>query len=196
MSKWTKQEDEFLTAKFRAGETYEAIAEAISRKFSKRTKDSCIGRGKRLGFEIRPSLYVRNEGYIWTPEEDRFLADNISLGKTYREVADLLTENFKARSKSAVHNRANKLGIKCLPERKERKFHNDGKIVKPRQLVVLTGEGITIHELKKDSCRYITNDIEKLYCGQTSMDNSPYCECHHKVCYVETSVYKMKFVPK
>ena len=44
-----------------------------------------------------------------------------------------------------------------------------------------TNEGITIFELKHNSCRYMIGDHK--YCGDTVLNRS-YCETHYKACYV------------
>ncbi len=118
-------------------------------------------------------------------------------------------------SRNAVIGRMHRLG---LPSRQTVTFRRDGEKIKranapkaraPRRLrftakpalvppppeIFTAAHNCTIRELTNKSCRYITADDLKTYCGVPTADltnERPYCAHHMRICYEPA---KRKFVP-
>lgn len=92
-------------------------------------------------------------------------------GRTYKEIGD-----FLGISRGAVAGRLKRHRAWLLCGR-DGTFRN---IPMPKTKLPKIGEGITIMELKNDTCRYMIGDGR--YCGHTTQNRS-YCDHHHSICY-------------
>lgn len=138
------------------------------------------------------------ENIPWRLCEDVLLKSMYLSGETMVEIARAINRNHGThRTKNAVIGRADRLNLpirytkikepEAKPEKPQRiryKYHNDGNKPAPAPIPVNNGNGITILELTNISCRYITDDTKKLYCGNiTSRVGGSYCQRHNDICY-------------
>lgn len=135
----------------------------------------------------------------WTPARVNELRQLLEAGKSYREIAlqmDL--------SKNTVLGKAWRLGLKpheteeqrkakaqarLARQRERRAAHAGTRTIKfhPKRTVPMLQNikceealNITIHELERHHCRWITNDDTSaaLYCGATVVDGYSWCPFH------------------
>lgn len=120
---------------------------------------------------IKHSNYITDEVKL---EIIRLCKTGLSQGKVAKELN--VTKNTVAGQWARYKARG---GLLSLP--KEIRYKNRVKKVKliPNEIII-TADGITIFELKNDSCRAIIG--EHKYCGHKEHKRS-YCEKHYKEYY-------------
>ncbi len=138
----------------------------------------------------------------WSEDEITSLKELHTQKVVYSEIGKYITEKYGiTRSRNSIIGMANRLGLpkreqkpkekdsntKPYVKRDRNKFWNDGQHAKPAPIRFNIGEGITILELKEKSCRYPTDDANRLYCGKMAEFKS-YCLHHAECCYQGTTL--------
>lgn len=98
-----------------------------------------------------------------------------------------------------VINKINRGEAKPRMPRSKRPYRSPYEQIQLPFLETPRAGGISLMELKMDSCRYIINDGRPenfRFCGKPKFSKS-YCEDHHKICYYKpTKSARAKFVKK
>lgn len=128
----------------------------------------------------------------WNCYHDDKLKQMYLDGSTFTEICQELNKLFGTqRSRNSVSGRIDRLKLpmrprpvktETKPEPRVKKYWNDNDVRKPVLFEPKTGEGITIHQLNNNTCRYMTNDEKRLYCGH-QVSHKSYCAGHGAVCY-------------
>jgi len=144
----------------------------------------------------------------YTEAEDNLIKLLRSQGVPAVEIAQRLNVQFhNRRTKLSVLGRARRIG--CAPITRDEqglngkiqtRYHNDGNYTKPVAIPVNTGEGISILSLTENTCRYITDDEKRLYCGckiyrpDNIKTRQSYCKKHREACFQKNSGVKLHSV--
>ena len=98
-----------------------------------------------------------------------------------------------------VINKINKGEVKPRMPRAKKPYRSPYQQIQLPFPVPPRAGGISLMELRTDSCRYVINDglpSQFRFCGQPKFSKS-YCENHHKICYYKpTKSARSKFVKK
>lgn len=133
----------------------------------------------------------------WTPELDRLLKINYDGNLSFSKIAAEINRIARTcLSRNACISRAHRLQF---PERERMPYepmakkkpdpklrlskYFAGRLVKTKSQPAVGG--VTFEQLEPHHCRFPKSDDPTLFCGQTRMENSPYCEKCHGIAYIK-----------
>jgi hypothetical protein len=132
------------------------------------------------------TLLARMAG--WSEEDDRRVAEMMSAGRGYGEIAEAL-----GKKRGAIRRRVVSLGIERTPEWRSTQLLNRWRFGRT-QIRVVNHDPIEFPEarvfglenLQKGQCRYICNDDMRapVYCGLPILATSrfSFCSAHNRIC--------------